>query len=45
MKNCIKWFLDSWCKFMHQHSRHTSWPIHGKYHCFTCLRKFEAPMN
>ena len=29
-----------WCRLMHDS---VSWPIHGHYHCWTCMRKYEVP--
>ncbi len=36
-----------WCRLMHES---VSWPIHGHYHCWTCMRQYqvgwtEAPQN
>jgi hypothetical protein len=28
-----------WCRLMHQS---VSWPIHGHYHCWTCMRQFQV---
>jgi len=29
-----------WCRMMH---RSAMWPIHGRYHCRTCMRQFPVP--
>jgi hypothetical protein len=29
-----------WCRLMH---KSVSWPIHGHYHCWTCMRQYEVP--
>lgn len=29
-----------WCRLMHESA---SWPIHGHYHCWTCMRQYEVP--
>lgn len=29
-----------WCRLTH---RSAMWPIHGRYHCRTCMRQFPVP--
>jgi hypothetical protein len=29
-----------WCRLIHNS---VSWPIHGHYHCWTCMRQYEVP--
>ncbi len=29
-----------WCRLMHGS---VSWPIHGHYHCWTCMRQYNVP--
>ena len=29
-----------WCRLMHDS---VSWPIHGQYHCWTCMRQYDVP--
>ena len=29
-----------WCRLMH---KSVSWPVHGHYRCWTCMRQYEVP--
>jgi len=31
-----------WCRLMLDS---ISWPIHGHYHCWTCMRQYEVPWS
>ena len=36
----IEWLGAWWCKLMHASVR---WPIHGRYECATCGRRYRVP--
>jgi hypothetical protein len=38
----IEWMAAWWCKRMHASVR---WPIHGRYECATCGRRYRVPWH